>query len=110
MVRVFLLENLLDFKNNVLSLLPLLNYFLMETFAKFWSWLCSLPLWMRAVVLAMVAALLLIVSMSFTACGTPKTIATVQNVNPNSSVTVTMTVSNTNTTTPSVDTDIPLTK
>ena len=37
-------------------------------------------------------------SILFFSCGTPKTIATVSNVNPNSSVTVTLSVSNTNTT------------
>lgn len=36
----------------------------------------------------------LLVLMSLSACGTPKTIATVQNVNPNSTVTVTLSVSN----------------
>lgn len=75
----------------------------METISKFLKWLQALPVWMRAVVLALIAALLLIVSMSFTACGTPKTVATVQNVNPNSSVTVTMTVSNSTTSSTSTD-------
>ena len=36
-------------------------------------------------------------SIFFFSCGTPKTVATVSNVNPNSSVTVTLSVSNTNT-------------
>lgn len=64
-----------------------------------------MPVWLRAIVLAIMAVFVLIASMSFCSCGTPKTVATVQNVNPNSSVTVTMTVSNTNTSTPSVDVD-----
>lgn len=75
----------------------------MENLSKFWSWLKTLPIWLRAIVLALLAALALIASLSFTACGTPKTVATVQNVNPNSAVTVTMTVSNSTATT--VDTD-----
>lgn len=72
---------------------------------KFNSWLKTLPVWLRGVVLFLVAVLALIASLSFSACGTPKTVATVQNVNPNSSVTVTMTVSNSNTTTPSIEVD-----
>lgn len=69
----------------------------------FWNWLRTLPLWLRAIVLFLLAALSLIASMNFVACGTPKTTATVTNVNPNSSVTVTMTVSNSTSTTPTVD-------
>lgn len=63
-------------------------------FNKFLSWLKSLPVWLRVIVLALIAGLILIFSLSFTSCGTPKTIATVQNVNPNSTVTVTLSVSN----------------
>lgn len=75
----------------------------METFNNFFTWLKTLPIWLRAVVLALVASLALIASMSLYACGTPKTVATVQNVNPNSTVTVTMSVSNS--TSSSVTTD-----
>lgn len=75
----------------------------MDNSSKVWTWIKTLPVWLRAIVLALVAALALIASLSFSACGTPKTVATVQNVNPNSSVTVTMTVSNSNST--SVDTN-----
>lgn len=75
----------------------------METLNKLFSWLQTLPVWLRAIVLALLAALFLIASMSFSACGTPKTVATVQNVNPNSSVTVTMTVSNSTTSSTSTD-------
>lgn len=71
---------------------------------KLWTWLKTLPVWLRVIVLTLVAALALIASMSFYACGTPKTIATVQNVNPNSTVTVTMSVSNSTTSTPTVET------
>ena len=75
----------------------------MENIKKFLTWTASLPLWIRAILYVLIAAIALIVSMSLSACGTPKTVATVQNVNPNSSVTVTMTVSNS--TSSSVDTD-----
>ena len=70
---------------------------------KFLSWLKTLPIWLRAVVLALLAALVLIASTSLSACGTPKTVATVQNVNPNSTVTVTMSVSNSTTSSTSTD-------
>ena len=75
----------------------------MENLKKFFEWSKKLPFWIRAVLYALVAAVALIASLSMSACGTPKTVATVQNVNPNSSVTVTMTVSNS--TTSSVETD-----
>lgn len=75
----------------------------MDNLIKIWTWIKTLPIWLRAIVLALVAILALIASMSFYACGTPKTTASVQNVNPNSTVTVTMTVSNS--TSSSVDTD-----
>lgn len=70
---------------------------------KFFSWLKTLPVWLRALVLLLVSALILIASMSLSACGTPKTVATVQNVNPNSTVTVTMSVSNSTTSSTSTD-------
>lgn len=70
---------------------------------KFFSWLKKLPFLTRVIVLVCLAIIALIVSMNFCACGTPKTIATVQNVNPNSTVSVTMTVSNSTTSTPTVD-------
>lgn len=79
----------------------------MEHLSKLWTWIKTLPLWLRAIVLILVASLALIASMSFAACGTPKTIATVQNVNPNSTVSVTMTVSNSTTSTPTVETVTP---
>lgn len=69
----------------------------------FLEWLNTLPIWQRAVALILIAGLALIVSMSFVACGTPKTVATVHNVNPNSTVTVSMTVSNSNTSSPVID-------
>lgn len=72
--------------------------------------LAPLPMWLRHLIAAIVGAITtVLLSMSVSSCGTPKTVATVSNVNPNSSVTVTMTVSNSTTSTPSVDTSIPLT-
>lgn len=79
----------------------------MDNLIKIWTWIKTLPIWLRAIVLTLVAILALIASMSFSACGTPKTIATVQNVNPNSTVSVTMTVSNSTTSTPTVETSTP---
>lgn len=81
----------------------------MENLSKLWAWLKILPLWLRALVMVLIVTLVFIASLGVSACGTPKTVATVQNVNPNSTVTVTMSVSNSTTTTPSVDTDNSLT-
>lgn len=75
----------------------------MDTFNKLFTWLKTLPVWLRAIVLVLFAAIILIASMSVSACGTPKTVATVQNVNPNSTVTVTMSVSNSTTSSTSTD-------
>lgn len=72
-------------------------------YVKFWEWLKRLPPFMKILVIVALACILGVAT--FTSCGTPKTVATVQNVNPNSTVTVTMSVSNTNTSTPSVDVD-----
>lgn len=41
----------------------------MENLSKLWTWLKTLPVWLRAIVLALVAALALIASMSLSACG-----------------------------------------
>lgn len=75
----------------------------------FLEWLKTLPIWLRAVALILIAGLALIASMNFVACGTPKTVATVHNVNPNSTVTVSMTVSNSNTSSPTIDANPSLT-
>lgn len=75
----------------------------METIKKLLAWLKPFPIWIRALVLFLVSALLLIATMAFTSCGTPKTMATVTNVNPNSTVTVTLSVQNSNSTTNNVD-------
>lgn len=66
----------------------------MDTLKKFLEWLKPFPTWIKCIILILIAGLILIVSMSFTSCGTPRTVATVQNVNPNSTVTVTLSVSN----------------
>lgn len=42
----------------------------METLTKFFKWLKTLPVWLRAIVLVLVAGLVLIASMSMSACGT----------------------------------------
>lgn len=76
----------------------------MENIKKFLEWLKIFPLWARCLLLALISAVLVLLSLfAVTACGTPKTTATVTNVNPNSSVTVTMTVSNSTTSSPIVD-------
>lgn len=46
----------------------------MENLSKLWAWLKTLPLWLRAIVLALVAALALIASMSLSACGTTRAV------------------------------------
>lgn len=63
---------------------------------KIFSWIKSLPLWGRIVAILLIAGLAILFVSS---CGTPKTVATVSNVNPNSTVTVTLSVSNENNTT-----------
>lgn len=75
----------------------------MTDYSKFRSWLKLLPFWARCVVMFLISALVVLASMFASSCGTPKTIATVHNVNPNSSVTVSMTVSNSTSSAPSVD-------
>lgn len=70
-----------------------------ETLSNLINWLKGKPWYLRLVLLlAAVVALFVL-----TCCGTPKTVATVHNVNPNSSVTVTMTVSNSTSTDVSTD-------
>lgn len=46
----------------------------MEKITKFFKWLQTLPFWLRAVVLALIAALVLIFSMSFVSCGTTRAV------------------------------------
>lgn len=76
----------------------------MENLKNLLAWLKPFPFWVRCLLLALISAVVALMSLfAVSACGTPKTVATVQNVNPNSSVTVTMTVSNS--TSSSVDTD-----
>lgn len=80
----------------------------MDNLKKIWSWLLTLPLWLRSVILILSAVLAILLSVS--SCGTPKTVATVQNVNPNSTVTVSMSVSNSTTNTTDVPPTINFTK
>lgn len=70
----------------------------MELINKLLKWLSPFPFWARCLILALMFAAIALMSLfAVSACGTPKTVATVQNVNPNSAVTVTMTVSNSTT-------------
>lgn len=46
----------------------------MEKFTQFFSWLKTLPVFLRAVVLILVSALVLIASMSLSACGQTKAV------------------------------------
>lgn len=46
----------------------------MEKFSQFFDWLKTLPVYLRAVVLILVSALVLIASMSFAACGQTKAV------------------------------------
>lgn len=75
----------------------------METIKKLLKWLEPMPTWLRALVLVLLAAIALIATTTLQSCGTPKTMATVTNVNPNSTVTVTLSVHNSNSTTNNVD-------
>ena len=46
----------------------------MECIQKIWSWLLSLPLWLRSIVIVLLAGLALIASMSLTACGVTRAV------------------------------------
>lgn len=46
----------------------------METISKLFKWLQTLPIWLRAVVLALIAGLVLIASMAVTSCGTTRAV------------------------------------
>lgn len=46
----------------------------MENFEKLWIWLKTLPLWLRSIVLLIIAALALIASMNLSACGVTRAI------------------------------------
>lgn len=76
----------------------------MDLLNKLLQWLKPFPFWARVVILVLISAVLALTSLfALNSCGTPKTVATVQNVNPNSAVTVTMTVSNSTSANTSVD-------
>lgn len=57
------------------------------------SWSKQRPVWAKILLTLATTALFALMLFS---CGTPKTVATVHNVNPNSQVTVTLSVSNSN--------------
>lgn len=59
----------------------------------FYSWLKTLPLWLRAIVLLLISGLALIVSMSISACGST-TRATIRNMADSTSTSVTITTNN----------------
>lgn len=61
------------------------------------EWLKTLPVWLRSVVLILLAALALIASFSMSACGT-MTSATIRNIQPNTNTNITIS-NNTNQTT-----------
>lgn len=46
----------------------------METITKIFAWLKTLPIWLRAIVLALIAALVLIFSTGFVSCGTTRAV------------------------------------
>lgn len=59
---------------NVLFTNSPFNSFIMENLSKLWTWLKTLPVWLRAIVLILVSALALIASMSLSACGTTRAV------------------------------------
>lgn len=61
----------------------------MEKLNNFISWLKTLPVWMRAIVLVAVSAIALIASMSLSACG-PVIKATMKQIFPESTTTITI--------------------
>lgn len=65
----------------------LLKKNLMENLNEKWKWLKSLPLPARIIVILCIAAIVVIASMSLSACGT-MTSATVRNIQPDSSTTI----------------------
>lgn len=58
----------------------------------FYSWLKTLPVWLRAIVLALLSALVLIASMNISACGTTR--ATVKNGATGTSTEIRITTNN----------------
>lgn len=65
----------------------------METIKKFIEWTKQFPIWLRALLYALVAAIALIVSMSLSACGST-TRATIRNMADSTSTSVTITTNN----------------
>lgn len=46
----------------------------MENLSKFWSWIKTLPAWLRAIVIFLIAALAFIATLTFTSCGTTRAV------------------------------------
>lgn len=65
----------------------------MENLKKIFEWTKKLPIWLRAIVYLMTAVLVLIASLSLSACGAT-TKATIRNFADSTSTTVTITTNN----------------
>lgn len=61
--------------------------------SQLFTWLKTLPIWLRAIVLLLISALVLIASMSLSACGST-TRATIRNMADSTSTSVTITTNN----------------
>lgn len=74
----------------------------MENLSKLWVWIKTLPIWLRAIVFVLVAALAFIGSMAFVSCGTTR--AVVHNGANGTSTEIRITTNNptTVTTTPNI--------
>lgn len=46
----------------------------MENLSKIWSWIKTLPVWLRAVVVFLIAALAFIATLTFASCGTTRAV------------------------------------
>lgn len=69
------------------------------------EWLKTLPVWLRSVVLILLAALAFIASLSMSACGT-MTSATIRNIQPNTNTNITISNSTNQTTDVDVNTKL----
>lgn len=71
----------------------------MENLSKLWVWIKTLPIWLRAIVLFLVASLAFIMSMAFVSCGITR--AVVHNGANGTSTDIRITTSNPTTVTAS---------
>lgn len=72
-----------------------------------WSWLKTLPLWLRSVVLILLSALALIASMSMSACGLTKAVVKGSAEGAVTEIKITTSNPTSVTTTPNVELQIP---